>query len=163
MAEWPKETALARGAMGPSLYRRTRRRETRRDDNVVTQSSAEAIHFRIGGVTGGEWRFGSDEINEGQTALAETRCIMRFLILSLLAAGVLATANAAPAAAEPDYPWCTSSQFGGQKCSFTSYEQCHATAYAGYCFENPLLLAARAERQPSQQTAPGRRRHRDDR
>ena len=87
---------------------------------------------------------------------------MRYLILSLLVAGGLAMANATPAAAEPDYPWCTSSQFGGQKCTFTSYEQCHATAYAGYCFENPLLLAARAERQPSQQTAPSRRRHRND-
>lgn len=84
---------------------------------------------------------------------------MRNLILSLLVAGGLAMVNTAPAAAEPDYPWCTSSQFGGQRCSFTSYEQCHATAYAGYCFENPYLLGVRAERQQSPQLAPGRRRH----
>ena len=88
---------------------------------------------------------------------------MRYRILSLLcllAIGGLAIAVPA-AAEEPDYPWCTNGELGGRRCSFTSYEQCHASANGHTCYENPYLLGARAERQPTPQTGPKRRSHRN--
>ncbi len=84
---------------------------------------------------------------------------MRNIILALLVGGAALTA--APAVAEADYPYCMTHRFGGRECSFTSIQQCLATA-AGLqanCFENPSVLAAQLGARAERQTFPVRRRH----
>jgi hypothetical protein len=85
---------------------------------------------------------------------------MRNIVLALLAMSGVALA-AAPAVAEIDYPYCMTHRFGGRECSFTSIQQCLATA-AGLqanCFENPAVLAAQLGARAERQTIPVRRRH----
>lgn len=67
---------------------------------------------------------------------------MRHLVLALLATGGLAMAGAAPAeAVGTRYPYCIqgSAYPALSNCTFTSYEQCQATASGRllYCIENP--------------------------
>ena len=67
---------------------------------------------------------------------------MRNLVLALLAAGGLAMAGTAPAGAVGTrYPFCIQGdEFPAlSNCTFTSYEQCQATASGRrlYCIENP--------------------------
>ena len=67
---------------------------------------------------------------------------MRNVVLALLAAGGLAMAGSAPAeAVGTRYPFCIQgNEFPGlSNCTFTSYEQCQATASGRflYCVENP--------------------------
>src|SRR5436305_14363441 len=67
---------------------------------------------------------------------------MRNLVLALLGAGGLAIALAAPAAAVGTrYPFCIQGddQPGLSNCTFTSYEQCQATASGRrlWCIANP--------------------------
>ena len=67
---------------------------------------------------------------------------MRKLVLALLAAGGLALLGGAPAeAVGTRYPFCIQGdEFPGlSNCTFTSYEQCQATASGRYlwCIRNP--------------------------
>ena len=67
---------------------------------------------------------------------------MRNLVLAVLAAGGLAMAGAAPAeAVGTRYPYCLQGDAypALSHCTFTSYEQCLATASGRrlYCTENP--------------------------
>jgi hypothetical protein len=67
---------------------------------------------------------------------------MRSLVLAFLAAGGLATAATTPAGAVGTrYPFCIQGddQPGLSNCTFTSYEQCQATASGRrlWCIENP--------------------------
>ena len=67
---------------------------------------------------------------------------MRNLVLALLAAGGLAMAGTAPAGAVGTrYPFCIQGDefLALSNCTFTSYEQCQATASGRrlYCIENP--------------------------
>jgi hypothetical protein len=67
---------------------------------------------------------------------------MRDVVLALLAAGGLAVIGAAPAeAVGTRYPFCIQgNEYPGlSNCTFTSYEQCQATASGRYlyCVENP--------------------------
>jgi len=67
---------------------------------------------------------------------------MRNLVLALLAAGGLAMAGSAPAGAVGTrYPFCIQGddQPALSGCTFTSYEQCQATASGRrlWCIENP--------------------------
>ena len=68
---------------------------------------------------------------------------MRNIALALLAASGLAMAGGAPAeAVGTRYPYCIQGQAypGLSNCTFTSYEQCQATASGRflYCVENPF-------------------------
>jgi hypothetical protein len=67
---------------------------------------------------------------------------MRNVVLALLAAGGLAMVGTAPAkAVGTHYPFCIQGDEypGLSNCSFTSYEQCQASASGRflYCVENP--------------------------
>jgi Protein of unknown function (DUF3551) len=67
---------------------------------------------------------------------------MRNLVLALLAASGLAMAASAPAlAVGTRYPFCMQGNDapGLSDCSYTSYQQCQATASGRYltCIENP--------------------------
>ena len=67
---------------------------------------------------------------------------MRSVVLAVLAAGGLAMVGAAPAGAVGSrYPFCIQgNEFPGlSNCTFTSYEQCQATASGRflYCVANP--------------------------
>ena len=71
---------------------------------------------------------------------------MRNVVLALLAAGGLAMVGSAPAeAVGTRYPFCIQGdEFPGlSNCTFTSYEQCQATASGRflYCIENPFYNA----------------------
>jgi Protein of unknown function (DUF3551) len=68
---------------------------------------------------------------------------MRKLILALLTAGGVAALGCAPAAAVGTrYPFCIQGNDypGLSNCTFTSYEQCQATASGRrlYCMRNPF-------------------------
>jgi len=70
---------------------------------------------------------------------------MRNLVLALLAAGGLAMVGTAPAeAVGTRYPFCLQGNDvpGLSDCSYTSYEQCQATASGRYlyCIENPYYI-----------------------
>ena len=76
---------------------------------------------------------------------------MRNLVLALLTAGGLAIVGAAPAqAVGTRYPFCIqgNDQPGLSNCTFTSYEQCLATASGRflYCVENPFYLGDGGDR-----------------
>ena len=61
--------------------------------------------------------------------------LMRNLVLALLSAGGLAMVGAAPAeAVGTRYPYCIQGDEypGLSQCTFTSYEQCQATASGGF-------------------------------
>jgi hypothetical protein len=80
---------------------------------------------------------------DAQTAAAERRFLMRNVVLALLAAGGLAVVGSAPAeAVGTRYPFCIQgNEYPGlSNCTFTSYEQCQATASGRflYCVENPF-------------------------
>ena len=67
---------------------------------------------------------------------------MRNLVLALLAAGGFAVVGAAPAGAVGTrYPFCIQGEEypGLSNCTFTSYEQCQATASGRFlaCIANP--------------------------
>ena len=71
---------------------------------------------------------------------------MRSIALALLAASGLAMAGSVPAeAVGTRYPYCIQGQAypGLSNCTFTSYEQCQATASGRvlYCVENPFYNA----------------------
>ena len=68
---------------------------------------------------------------------------MRNVVLALLSVGGLAMVGAAPAeAVGTRYPFCLqgSEHPGLSNCTFTSYEQCQATASGRFltCIENPF-------------------------
>ena len=70
---------------------------------------------------------------------------MRHLVLALLAASGLAVVATAPAqAVGTRYPFCIQGdeQPGLSNCTFTSYEQCQATASGRklYCIANPYYV-----------------------
>jgi Protein of unknown function (DUF3551) len=90
-----------------------------------------------------------------QTRLRPTEVLMRNVVLALLAAGGLALVGTAPAeAVGTRYPFCIQGDEypGLSNCSFTSYEQCQASASGRllYCVANPYYNAgepdARAHR-----------------
>jgi hypothetical protein len=71
---------------------------------------------------------------------------MRNIILALLAASGLALVGTAPAEAiGTRYPFCLQGNDspGLSNCSFTSYQQCQATASGRFlqCMENPYYIA----------------------
>src|SRR3984893_16203433 len=77
---------------------------------------------------------------------------MRGSLWALMAIGVMAAIGAAPAAAG-GMPFCIKGcEFGGSvgDCSFSSYQQCQATASGrdAYCAANPYF-SARAELPPN--------------
>jgi hypothetical protein len=77
---------------------------------------------------------------------------MRRVLLALTLVGAASTISALPAAAR-DYPFCIKGcDFGAGPgdCSFTSYQQCQATASGrvAYCDANPYY-SAYAEPQPN--------------
>jgi hypothetical protein len=77
--------------------------------------------------------------------------IMRNVVLALLAASGLAMVGTAPAAAYGTrYPFCIQGDEypGLSNCSFTSYQQCQATASGRFmtCIENPFYMADSAPR-----------------
>ena len=70
---------------------------------------------------------------------------MRNAVLALMAFGAVCVVDAAPAAAK-DYPYCIKGcDFGGGAgdCSFSSYQQCQATASGrdATCAVNPYFNA----------------------
>jgi hypothetical protein len=72
--------------------------------------------------------------------------MMRNMVLALLGAGGVAMMVSAPAeAVGTRYPFCIQGdeQPGLSNCTFTSYEQCQATASGRflYCMENPYYNA----------------------
>lgn len=88
---------------------------------------------------------------------------MRKVLLALILVGAASTSGAVPAATR-DYPFCIKGcDFGAGRgdCSFTSYQQCQATASgrAGYCDTNPYYTAytAYAEPQPNRRPMSRRR------
>jgi hypothetical protein len=67
---------------------------------------------------------------------------MRCIILALLAVGSVSMAGSGPAAAAaPVYPYCIQSQIDGTDCSYTTYEQCAASASGRGvdCVINPIV------------------------
>jgi hypothetical protein len=77
---------------------------------------------------------------------------MRRFLWALMAIGVIAAIDAAPATAG-GFPFCIKGcEFGGSvgDCSFSSYQQCQATASGrdAWCAANPFF-SARAELQPN--------------
>jgi Protein of unknown function (DUF3551) len=82
---------------------------------------------------------------------------MRSLVLALLGSGGLALVGTAPAeAVRTRYPFCIQGNEspGLSNCSFTSYEQCQATASGRllYCVANPYFNAG----EPDPRAHPGR-------
>jgi hypothetical protein len=78
---------------------------------------------------------------------------MRNAVLALLAASGLALVGTAPAeAVGTRYPFCIQGdEFPGlSNCSFTSYEQCEATASGRrlYCMANPYYKAGEPDPDP---------------
>jgi uncharacterized protein DUF3551 len=70
---------------------------------------------------------------------------MRHIALAFMAAGGLAAVGAAPAeAVGTRYPFCIQGNDhpGLSNCTFTSYEQCQASASGRflYCIENPFYV-----------------------
>jgi hypothetical protein len=70
---------------------------------------------------------------------------MRRVLLALILVGAASTSGAVPAAAR-DYPFCIKGcDFGAGRgdCSFSSYQQCQATASGrvAYCDANPYYTA----------------------
>jgi hypothetical protein len=85
------------------------------------------------------------DCGNGSAAVAAKECRMRNVILSLLAAITIAAFGAAPAeAVGTRYPFCIQGQeFPGlSNCTFTSYQQCQATASGRllYCIANPYYV-----------------------
>jgi hypothetical protein len=83
---------------------------------------------------------------------AETEIAMRKAVWALMACCAASTMGAAPAAAQ-NYPFCIKGcDFGAGRgdCSFSSYQQCMATASGrdAYCDTNPYF-SAKAELQPN--------------
>jgi hypothetical protein len=75
---------------------------------------------------------------------------MRGMFLTLAAAGGLAMVSLTPAeAVGTRYPFCLQGQDspGLSQCTFTSYEQCQATASGRllYCVANPFYAGGRGE------------------
>jgi hypothetical protein len=69
---------------------------------------------------------------------------MKYGIVSLAITGALAALSAAPAQAEPYYPWCAqytggAHGIGAVVCSFETHAQCMATVrgMGGFCIANP--------------------------
>jgi hypothetical protein len=76
---------------------------------------------------------------------AETEDAMRRAFWALIVCGAALTSGALPAAAR-EFPFCIRGcDFGGARgdCSFSSYQQCQATASGrdAYCAENPYFNA----------------------
>lgn len=86
---------------------------------------------------------------------------MRKAILTMLAAGAWAAFGAAPAAAVGTrYPFCLQGDEypGLSYCTFTSYEQCQATASGRYlsCIANPYYVSEGAPPPSAYRPLPGR-------
>jgi hypothetical protein len=93
----------------------------------------------------GSYLFANESIDGSRTENA-----MRGSLPALMAIGVVAAINTAPAAAG-GLPFCIKGcDFGAGDCSFSSYQQCQATASGrdAYCTANPYF-SARAELQPN--------------
>jgi hypothetical protein len=65
-------------------------------------------------------------------------------IAALVLLGAVAQAPSPAAAQAPIYRWCMQpSAQRGPDCSFTTIDQCHATASSvGFCYENPAWTVA---------------------
>ena len=76
--------------------------------------------------------------------------------ITVLAAGIATLAGSAPAAAG-DYPWCVQGREVGYPgdCSYSTYQQCQASASGRYasCGVNPLV-AFQQQQQPRRTRAP---------
>lgn len=86
---------------------------------------------------------------------------MRRTILAALAASAMAALGAAPAeAVGTRYPFCIQGDEypGLSNCTFTSYEQCQATASGRFlsCIANPYYLSEGAPPQSGYRPLPGR-------
>ena len=86
---------------------------------------------------------------------------MRTAILAVLAASALSGLGAAPAAAVGTrYPFCLQGQEhpGLSYCTFTSYEQCQATASGRflYCIANPYYVSEGEPPPSAYRPLPGR-------
>jgi Protein of unknown function (DUF3551) len=86
---------------------------------------------------------------------------MRKVMWSLILCCAVSTLGSLPAAAR-DYPFCIKGcDFGSGRgdCSFSSYQQCQATAsgLAATCSENPYFNAKAAEWQPDRNRLSPRR------
>jgi hypothetical protein len=78
---------------------------------------------------------------------------MRCIILALLAVGSISVAGSTPAAASYVYPYCLQGQIDGTDCSFSSYDQCMASASGRgvECIVNPIVAFAQQNQQPQPQ------------
>jgi Protein of unknown function (DUF3551) len=94
---------------------------------------------------------------------------MRKAVWGLMAIGAASAANVVPAAAR-EYPFCIRGCDYGSTlgdCSFSSYQQCQATASGrlAYCGENPYFKDSARNYSPrisganAQADRPGHRRH----
>jgi uncharacterized protein DUF3551 len=86
---------------------------------------------------------------------------MRKAILAVLAAGALATLHTAPAeAVGTRYPFCLQgNEYPGLSyCTFTSYEQCQATASGRFlsCIANPYYVSEGEPSPSAYRPLPGR-------
>jgi hypothetical protein len=80
-----------------------------------------------------EWRYPQDVPQRRDST-------MRLTLLTTLCTIVL-TSGFPGAARAQDYPWCVGTEEGRTDCSFTTYEQCKATASGiGSCFRNRRTL-----------------------
>jgi hypothetical protein len=83
---------------------------------------------------------------------------MRAALFAMMAIGAVSALGTTPAAAR-DYPVCMRTVNDTDDCSFTTYDQCNATAsgQAAYCFDSPGF----AQNQQLYRSKPApRRRHR---
>jgi hypothetical protein len=90
---------------------------------------------------------------------------MRAAILALMAIGTLSVIDTAPAQARGViYPVCLRNLYGGDECTFTSFQQCQwsASGLGQDCFTNPALAYAPPEVDEPVAPPPPRRKHRRD-
>jgi Protein of unknown function (DUF3551) len=78
--------------------------------------------------------------------------MMRGAILALMAFGALYAASPSSAAAF-DYPYCLQHQRLGTSCSYTSYNQCMASAsgLGAECIVNPIVAFGQRRLPPQRQ------------
>jgi hypothetical protein len=92
-------------------------------------------------------------MNRRQAGPADKEVFMRNVALALLAASGLAVIGTAPAeAVGTRYPYCIQGDEypGLSNCTFTSYQQCQATASGRflYCIENPFYIGVGDRQDP---------------
>lgn len=98
---------------------------------------------------------------------------MRAAVFALVAVGMASVWQAAPAAAQPynpgpfsfhtpsGYPYCMRTRFDQDDCSYSSFEQCRASAsgLGQSCFANPALAYAPIGDEPPVRRKRHRRHH----